>query len=432
MKSLTRRDFLAASALAAGRGGSARADEPAPRRTGPVGANDKVVLGFIGVGGMGTGLLNIFKGFPDVEVAAVCDVYEPHLLRAKSRRREAVDAQGLPPGPRPQGHRRRRGRHARPLARHPDDPGLPGGQGRLLREAAGLPDRRGPRHGRRPPRRHKRVTQMGNLIHAGENYHRVVEIVRSGVLGPITKARVWIGTARGGLGTPADGPAPGRRLRLLARPGPEAAVQPEPLHLQLAVLLGLRRRHPHRLLLPHRRPGPLGDGGRCPRDDRRHRRPLRPATTTPRRPTRWRSSTTTQRKGFDLVWSQTDASSHGLEGKGHGIMFQGTEATLVADYNSHQIFPEAGQDDRAPARASPDRSGTTASGSTRSRRASSARATSSTAIASPPSATWATSPSGPARGSAGTPRRSAITNHEEANRHLAREEYRAPWTLPEV
>src|SRR5688500_878038 len=82
MKRLTRRHFLAASALAAGAGASARADEPAPKRTGPVGANDRVVLGFIGVGGMGTGLLNIFKAFPDVEVAALCDVYEPHLLRA--------------------------------------------------------------------------------------------------------------------------------------------------------------------------------------------------------------------------------------------------------------------------------------------------------------------------------------------------------------
>ncbi|HEX8201725.1 MAG TPA: gfo/Idh/MocA family oxidoreductase, partial [Isosphaeraceae bacterium] len=25
-----------------------------------------------------------------------------------------------------------------------------------------------------------------------------------------------------------------------------------------------------------------------------------------------------------------------------------------------------------------------------------------------------------------------VTNHEEANRHLAREAYRAPWSLPEV
>ena len=67
--------------------------------------------------------------------------------------------------------------------------------------------------------KHKRVTQMGNLIHAGENYHRVVEIVRSGVLGTITKTRVWMAADRSGLGKPADGDAPGRlRLRLLARP----------------------------------------------------------------------------------------------------------------------------------------------------------------------------------------------------------------------
>ena len=48
----------------------------------------------------------------------------------------------------------------------------------------------------------KRVTQMGNLIHAGENYHRVVEIVRSGVLGKISKTRVWMAADRSGLGKP--------------------------------------------------------------------------------------------------------------------------------------------------------------------------------------------------------------------------------------
>ena len=37
----------------------------------------------------------------------------------------------------------------------------------------------------------KRVTQMGTQIHAGENYHRVVEIVRSGILGKIPRVHVW-------------------------------------------------------------------------------------------------------------------------------------------------------------------------------------------------------------------------------------------------
>ncbi|HEY1065003.1 MAG TPA: Gfo/Idh/MocA family oxidoreductase [Pirellulales bacterium] len=37
-----------------------------------------------------------------------------------------------------------------------------------------------------------RVTQMGTQIHAEDNYRRVVEIVRSGVLGPITDVHVWL------------------------------------------------------------------------------------------------------------------------------------------------------------------------------------------------------------------------------------------------
>ncbi|MFP6676483.1 MAG: Gfo/Idh/MocA family oxidoreductase [Pirellulaceae bacterium] len=41
------------------------------------------------------------------------------------------------------------------------------------------------------------ATQMGTQIHAGSNYRRVVEIVRSGVLGPITEAHVWVGRVWG-------------------------------------------------------------------------------------------------------------------------------------------------------------------------------------------------------------------------------------------
>jgi len=40
-------------------------------------------------------------------------------------------------------------------------------------------------------RRHARVFQLGTQIHAGENYHRVVELVRSGALGKIHTVRVW-------------------------------------------------------------------------------------------------------------------------------------------------------------------------------------------------------------------------------------------------
>jgi len=50
-------------------------------------ANDRITLGFIGVGGMGSGHLGSLVGHPQVQVLAVCDVFEPHRARAK----ETVD-----------------------------------------------------------------------------------------------------------------------------------------------------------------------------------------------------------------------------------------------------------------------------------------------------------------------------------------------------
>jgi predicted dehydrogenase len=38
----------------------------------------------------------------------------------------------------------------------------------------------------------KLVTQMGTQIHAGDNYRRAVEIVQSGLLGPVNRVHVWL------------------------------------------------------------------------------------------------------------------------------------------------------------------------------------------------------------------------------------------------
>ncbi|MDO5308463.1 MAG: Gfo/Idh/MocA family oxidoreductase [Planctomycetia bacterium] len=47
-------------------------------------------------------------------------------------------------------------------------------------------------------REKKLVTQMGTQIHAGDNYRRVVELVRSGVIGTIQRIDVWCGVVWGG------------------------------------------------------------------------------------------------------------------------------------------------------------------------------------------------------------------------------------------
>lgn len=74
---LSRRRFLQTSAVAAG---TFAAPYFVPARA--FGANDRIVIGAIGVGGQGKGNLNGFIGQKDVGVAAICDV--------DSVRREAV------------------------------------------------------------------------------------------------------------------------------------------------------------------------------------------------------------------------------------------------------------------------------------------------------------------------------------------------------
>jgi predicted dehydrogenase len=85
-KDTSRREFIKKSSMAVA--GLSLAQSAIPlvntnRRI--IGANDKIRVGFIGVGNRGTQLLNMFMEQPDCEVAALCDVYEPYALRDYSK-----------------------------------------------------------------------------------------------------------------------------------------------------------------------------------------------------------------------------------------------------------------------------------------------------------------------------------------------------------
>ena len=97
----------------------------------------------------------------------------------------------------------------------------------------------------------KAVTQMGTQIHAGENYRRVVEIIKAGQIGPVS-ARSRVDGQYESSRHPREGghAAVDGRLRFVDWPGPDAAVSPFALSLQLALLVGFRRRHAGRLRLP--------------------------------------------------------------------------------------------------------------------------------------------------------------------------------------
>jgi len=62
-------------------------------------AGDTVRMGFIGVGNRGTQLLERFVVQPDVEVVALCDVYEPYLVRDLERVHPRFRDSGIPVPP---------------------------------------------------------------------------------------------------------------------------------------------------------------------------------------------------------------------------------------------------------------------------------------------------------------------------------------------
>ena len=204
-RSTTRRDFLktAGTGLALGMTAS---NYRALAQGSP---NEKIVMGFIGVGGMGTGRLNEFIRFDDVAAAAVCDVDEDHLNHALSE----VEKRNHP---KPKGfHDFRELLELKEIdavtVTTPDHwhalaflKACQAGkdvfvekplcyciaEGRAMLEAA---------------RKNKRVTQLGTHIHNDTpNYRRVVEVVQSGALGIITRVQCWKTSGTRGIGKPAD------------------------------------------------------------------------------------------------------------------------------------------------------------------------------------------------------------------------------------
>jgi len=86
-----RREFLCTSTTAAA--GLGLLGVPAIRSV--LGAGERVRVGFIGVGNRGTQLLQGFMQQKDVEIAALCDVYEPYLTRSNAAvGKDVVDSIG--------------------------------------------------------------------------------------------------------------------------------------------------------------------------------------------------------------------------------------------------------------------------------------------------------------------------------------------------
>ncbi|MFN8241230.1 MAG: Gfo/Idh/MocA family oxidoreductase [Bacteroidales bacterium] len=80
-KNQSRRDFLTRSALATAGLSLGTASLSASGYSSISRSNDRIRMGFIGLGNRGSQLLRLFMSHPDVEIAAFCDTYEPYMIR---------------------------------------------------------------------------------------------------------------------------------------------------------------------------------------------------------------------------------------------------------------------------------------------------------------------------------------------------------------
>ena len=158
--------------------------------------SDQIVVGLIGVGGMGTNRLREFLRQPDVRIAAICDVDRRHLDRAVAL---VEQARGYRPAAYGDFRRLLTTReidavtvvtpdhwHAMATIR-----AFEAGKDVFVEKPLSYSVEEG-RAMADASLKHQRVTQMGNHIHAGANYRRVVELVQSRYLGRIRRVECWV------------------------------------------------------------------------------------------------------------------------------------------------------------------------------------------------------------------------------------------------
>jgi len=197
-------------------------------------------------------------------------------------------------------------------------------------------------------RKTRRVTQLGTQIHAGQNYHRAVELVQSGVIGPVAEVHAWSDNSWGGKDRASDLP-------------------PVPAHLDYDLWLGpvpFVRYHPEHLHRYWRQwwafgGGTLADFGchfmdlphwalnlRAPLSAKAEGPPVHAHSTPPWLIVRYEYPARGDQPPVKLTWyhggRQPDLLSPELLKKWRsGVLFVGDKGRmLLADYNRRLLLPE--------------------------------------------------------------------------------------------
>jgi len=194
--------------------------------------------------------------------------------------------------------------------------------------------------------KHGVATQMGTQIHATENYRRVVEIIQSGAIGPVTEVQVSCGKDWGGGDRPAGsdpvpanlhwdlwlGPAPERPFKNRAyHPGQwrrywdfgGGTLGDMACHLMDLPFWALELRHPTSVEAEGPEVHPEG----CPHG----------LTVRYEFPARG------DQPAVKFTWSdggRVPKTFAGLPMPGFGVMFVGAKGQLFADYGRYKLYPE--------------------------------------------------------------------------------------------
>jgi predicted dehydrogenase len=197
-------------------------------------------------------------------------------------------------------------------------------------------------------RQHKRVTQMGTQIHAGENYRRVVELIQAGAIGPVREVHNWVGAVWSGQNQAAE-PAP------------------VPAHLDWDLWLGPATERPYSPAYhPARWRGYWAFGGGAMSDMACHHMDLpfwalglrHPLTVQAEGPevhpdfaphwlvVRYEYPARGAQPPLKLTWYNGGKRPEQIEGEklkrfaGGGTLFVGDQGMLVSNYDAHLLLPE--------------------------------------------------------------------------------------------
>jgi len=196
------------------------------------GANDRITVGFIGMGAMGSANLSYALQMPDVQPVAVCDVYQPHLERALGAAKKggfqvkavkdfreliadrSIDAVCISTPDHWHAYMTveacKAGKDV--YVEKPASKGVD--EGLKMVQAA---------------RKYNRVVQAGTMQRSGGNFRKAAELVASGITGDVTFCHTFQSgtTARKGYGNPPDGrPPAGLDWDMWLGPAPEVPFNP--------------------------------------------------------------------------------------------------------------------------------------------------------------------------------------------------------------